>query len=97
MTIQQVCSFDKCRHDLLQRFLRSKILFSDNERNAIHESKSVIQHQSFQLAVVGSTPEFALQKSPAYLHFAIRQIEIAVSGASHDPPGLTFDNRECAL
>src|SRR5947209_5877811 len=54
-----------------KRFLRPKVFFADDKENAIHKSEGVIEHELFQLAIVGSAPEFALEKSPPDFYFTI--------------------------
>ena len=55
-----------------QRLLRPKVLFADDEDDAIHKSKGVFEHELLQFAIVGSAPEFALQKRPSHLYLTIR-------------------------
>src|SRR6476659_2871081 len=54
------------------RLLRSKVLFPDDKDDAINKSKGVIEHELLQFAIVGSAPEFALQKRPAHFYLTIR-------------------------
>ena len=69
MTIRKVGFFKEYRPDLLERFLRANIPFSDNKDNATDKSKSVLQHESLQLAIISATPKSPLQKGPADFHF----------------------------
>src|SRR5437899_1794498 len=58
--------------DFFERFLRAKVLFAGDKDDAIDESEGMIEHELLQLAIVGSAPEFALQKSPTHFYFTIR-------------------------
>src|SRR4051812_18864956 len=64
----------KASADFFESLLRPKVLFADNKKHAIDKSEGVIEHELLQLAIVGSAPEFALQKSPPDLHFTISWI-----------------------
>jgi hypothetical protein len=77
--------------------LGTNIILSDNKDDTIHKSEGVIEHELLQLAIVGSTPEFAFQERPAYFYFAIRWVQIAVPRAPNDSARLTLDDRECAF
>src|SRR4051812_11798174 len=70
--------------DLLQCLSRAHVVFTSNEDDAIDETQSVIDHQTFQFRVVDTTPEFAFEKRPANFDFAGCGIEIPVARASDD-------------
>jgi hypothetical protein len=77
--------------------LRSHIVLSDDEQNAINELKRVIEHQRFQLTIVTPAPETSFQKGPANLYFAFSRIQIAVARASNHSAGLSLDDGERAF
>src|SRR5438067_12498883 len=64
--------FQKIRTNFRKCLLGTNIILSDDKENAIDESEGVIEHELFQLAIVGSAPEFAFQERPFYLYFTIR-------------------------
>jgi hypothetical protein len=89
--------FEEPRADLLEGFLGSHIVLSDDEQNAIKELKRVIEHQRFQLTIVTSAPKRSFQKSPTNLDLGSGRFQIAVARASNDSAGLSVNDRECAF
>ena len=59
--------------DLFNGFTRTEIRCPDQKNNMIHESKSVVQHESLHLSVVISTPTRAGKECPADLKFPPRR------------------------
>ena len=49
---------------------RANVLGTDDEHNAIHEAKRMMQHELFHFTIVLSAPVTAGQKGPADLDFA---------------------------
>src|ERR1700730_14168892 len=80
----------ECGADLFQRLLRPHVVLADDEDDTIDKTEGVREHERLQFSVVRSAPERALQKCPADLDLALREIEVPVSRASDDPARLAI-------
>ena len=80
--------------DLLHGLSGTPVLLADDEDDALHESKCMVEHEGFHLAVDPAAPEGPLEERPSDLDLGFSLLEVTVSGAPDDTAGRAVDYGE---